>query len=80
MADLARQEGPEAPEDSEPSTTRPCQALEVYCVEMEAAGLMNNFPCLVIRGICDYADSYKNNDWQGYIAALAVAFAKELPL
>jgi nucleoside phosphorylase len=26
------------------------------CVEMEAAGLMNEFPCLVIRGICDYAD------------------------
>ncbi|KAK1254302.1 hypothetical protein MKX08_008297 [Trichoderma sp. CBMAI-0020] len=31
----------------------------VLCVEMEAAGLMDNFPCLVIRGICDYADSYK---------------------
>ncbi|BCS05560.1 uncharacterized protein AKAW2_81361A [Aspergillus luchuensis] len=29
----------------------------VLCVEMEAAGLMNNFPCVVIRGICDYADS-----------------------
>ncbi|KAI9764541.1 MAG: hypothetical protein M1840_008367 [Geoglossum simile] len=29
----------------------------VLCFEMEAAGLMNIFPCLVIRGICDYADS-----------------------
>jgi hypothetical protein len=29
----------------------------VLCFEMEAAGLMNSFPCLVIRGICDYADS-----------------------
>lgn len=48
------------------------------CVEMEAAGLMDNFPCLVIRGICDYADSYKNDDWQGYAAATAAAFAKEL--
>jgi nucleoside phosphorylase len=27
---------------------------QVLCVEMEAAGLMNSFPCLVIRGICDY--------------------------
>jgi nucleoside phosphorylase len=35
----------------------------VLCVEMEAAGLMNNFPCIVIRGICDYADSHKNKDW-----------------
>jgi hypothetical protein len=56
------------------------QELGVYCVEMEAAGLMNKFPCLVIRGICDYADSYKNNDWQGYAAAVAAAFAKELLL
>jgi nucleoside phosphorylase len=31
--------------------------------EMEAAGLMNSFPCLVIRGICDYADSHKNKRW-----------------
>jgi hypothetical protein len=30
----------------------------VLCFEMEAAGLMNSFPCLVIRGICDYADSH----------------------
>jgi nucleoside phosphorylase len=50
----------------------------VLCVEMEAAGLMNNFPCIVIRGICDYADSHKNKDWQEYAAAVAAAFAKEL--
>lgn len=52
--------------------------LGAYCVEMEAAGLMNNFPCLVIRGICDYADSHKNKEWQGYAAATAAAYAKEL--
>ncbi|KAL6901385.1 hypothetical protein GGI43DRAFT_404805 [Trichoderma evansii] len=50
----------------------------VLCVEMEAAGLMDTFPCLVIRGICDYADSHKNDTWQGYAAATAAAFAKEL--
>lgn len=50
---------------------------EVLCVEMEAAGLMNNFPCIVIRGICDYADSRKNKHWQEYAAAVAAAFAKE---
>jgi nucleoside phosphorylase len=32
----------------------------VLCFEMEAAGLMNSFPCLVVRGIYDYADSHKN--------------------
>jgi hypothetical protein len=48
------------------------------CFEMEAAGLMNNFPCLVIRGICDYADSHKNDQWQRYAAATASAYAKDL--
>lgn len=50
------------------------------CFEMEAAGLMNPFPCLVIRGICDYADSHKNDRWQRYAAATAAAYAKELLL
>ena len=36
------------------------QDLDLLCFEMEAAGLMDNFPCLVIRGICDYADTHKN--------------------
>jgi nucleoside phosphorylase len=45
---------------------------------MEAAGLMDRFPCLVIRGICDYADSHKNKRWQAYAAATAAAYAKEL--
>ncbi|KAJ5737299.1 uncharacterized protein N7483_002424 [Penicillium malachiteum] len=56
------------------------QDLGVHCVEMEAAGLMNDFPCVVIRGICDYADSHKNEEWQGYAAAVAAAYAKELLL
>ncbi|KAH7221739.1 hypothetical protein BKA60DRAFT_595591 [Fusarium oxysporum] len=51
---------------------------QFLCVEMEAAGLMDKFPCLVIRGICDYADSHKNDRWQRYAAATATAFAVEL--
>ncbi|KAF2469529.1 purine and uridine phosphorylase [Lindgomyces ingoldianus] len=50
----------------------------VLCFEMEAAGLMNSFPCLVIRGICDYSDSHKNKEWQGYAAMAAAAYAKDL--
>lgn len=50
----------------------------ILCFEMEAAGLMNTFPCIVIRGICDYADSHKNDQWQCYAAAAAAAYAKEL--
>ncbi|KAK4081239.1 uncharacterized protein Triagg1_2771 [Trichoderma aggressivum f. europaeum] len=54
------------------------QETEALCFEMEAAGLMMDFPCIVIRGICDYADSHKNNEWQGYAALAAAAYAKEL--
>ncbi|KAF2632955.1 purine and uridine phosphorylase, partial [Macroventuria anomochaeta] len=50
----------------------------VLCFEMEAAGLMNSFPCLVVRGVCDYADSHKNKRWQAYAAGTAAAYAKEV--
>ncbi|KAK4170773.1 nucleoside phosphorylase domain-containing protein [Triangularia setosa] len=52
--------------------------LNVLCFEMEAAGLMNNFPCIVIRGICDYSDSHKNDEWHKYAARTAAAYAREL--
>jgi nucleoside phosphorylase len=48
------------------------------CFEMEAAGLMQDFPCIVIRGICDYADSHKNKQWQGYATLAAASYTKEL--
>src|SRR6202041_2219606 len=51
---------------------------DVLCFEMEAAGLVNHFPCLVIRGICDYSDSHMNKEWQGYAAMAAAAYAKDL--
>ncbi|GMG26465.1 unnamed protein product [Aspergillus oryzae] len=50
----------------------------VLCFEMEAAGIMNAVPSLVIRGICDYADSHKNKLWQEYACATAAAYAKML--
>lgn len=50
----------------------------ILCFEMEAAGIMNAVPSLVIRGICDYADSHKNNLWQEYACATAAAYAKML--
>ncbi|KAL1387463.1 hypothetical protein HDK64DRAFT_330659 [Phyllosticta capitalensis] len=50
----------------------------VLCFEMEASGVMNHFPCIVIRGICDYSDTHKNKNWQGYAAMTAAAYAKQL--
>ena len=51
---------------------------DVLCFEMEAAGLMNHFPCLVIRGMCDYSDSHKNKEWQGYATMVAAAYTRDL--
>lgn len=50
----------------------------ILCFEMEAAGVINTLPTLVIRGICDYCDEDKNDVWQEYAAATAAAYARLL--
>lgn len=50
----------------------------VRCFEMEAAGLGNRFPCVIIRGIGNYSDDHKNDHWQDYATATAAAYAKDL--
>ncbi|KAK8137367.1 hypothetical protein PG984_005307 [Apiospora sp. TS-2023a] len=50
----------------------------VLCIEMEAAGVDASRPCLVVRGISDYADSHKSDVWQSYAAGNAVVFSREL--
>ncbi|KAL2157997.1 hypothetical protein VTH06DRAFT_4807 [Thermothelomyces fergusii] len=50
----------------------------ILCVEMEAGGMMETLPALVVRGICDYADNHKNKQWQPHAALAAAAYAKEL--
>ncbi|OAA74835.1 Nucleoside phosphorylase domain protein [Akanthomyces lecanii RCEF 1005] len=51
---------------------------DILCFEMEAAGILIEYPCIAIRGISDYSDSHKNDRWQYYAAATAAAAAKEL--
>lgn len=50
--------------------------FKAMCFEMEAAGLPDHTASLVIRGICDYADSHKNKEWQKYAAGVAAAYAR----
>lgn len=50
----------------------------VLCFEMEAAGALDDFPCMVIRGISDYCDSHKNDEWQPFAATTAAAYARQL--
>ncbi|KAE8346111.1 hypothetical protein BDV24DRAFT_177004 [Aspergillus arachidicola] len=57
---------------------RLARQLGIICFEMEAAGLMDHFTCLVIRGISHYAEFRKNDQWHGYATATAAAYAKEL--
>lgn len=49
---------------------------KVVAFEMEGAGVWDEVPCIVIKGVCDYADSHKNKGWQNYAAATAASVAK----
>jgi nucleoside phosphorylase len=48
----------------------------VIAFEMEGAGVWDKLPCVIIKGVCDYADSHKNKIWQEYAAATAAACMK----
>lgn len=57
--------------------------FKVRAVEMEASGLHNAAWLLgkdifVVRGICDYCDEHKNDDWQNYAALAAAAYTRAL--
>ncbi|KAL8366598.1 hypothetical protein RB595_010452 [Gaeumannomyces hyphopodioides] len=43
--------------------------------EMEGAGAWDEVPCIVVKGICDYADSHKSKLWQNFAAASAASVA-----
>ncbi|AEO57146.1 hypothetical protein MYCTH_2302980 [Thermothelomyces thermophilus ATCC 42464] len=50
----------------------------IIAFEMEAAGIWEHLSCLVVKGVCDYADSHKNKKWQDYAAATAASTAKAI--
>ena len=50
----------------------------IIAFEMEGAGVWDHFPSIVIKGVCDYADSHKNNQWRQYAAATAAACTRAL--
>lgn len=54
--------------------------MNILCYEMEATSVMDTLPCLPIRGISDYADGHKNDDWHLYAALSAATCARELLL
>ena len=55
----------------------------VKAVEMEGSGIADatwNYEIgyLVVRGICDYCDTNKGDNWQAYAAAVAAAYTRAL--
>jgi len=49
----------------------------IIAFEMEGEGVCKSFDSVVvIKGVCDYADSHKNKVWQPYAAITAAACAK----
>ncbi|KAK1236996.1 hypothetical protein MKX08_007944 [Trichoderma sp. CBMAI-0020] len=53
---------------------------DVIAFEMEGAGVWDEVPCIVVKGVCDYADSHKNKTWQPFAAATAAAVLKAMLL
>jgi ankyrin repeat protein len=49
---------------------------DIIAFEMEGAGVWEDLPCIIVKGVCDYADSHKNKIWQNYAAAAAASAAK----
>ncbi|KAJ5560391.1 hypothetical protein N7513_002790 [Penicillium frequentans] len=50
----------------------------VIAFEMEGAGIWDELPCIVVKAVCDYADSHKNKIWQDFAAATAASVTKAL--
>ncbi|UKZ68539.1 uncharacterized protein TrAtP1_009567 [Trichoderma atroviride] len=50
----------------------------VIAFEMEGAGIWEELPCIVVKGVCDYADCHKNKRWQNFAAATAASTLKAI--
>ncbi|KAL6886899.1 nucleoside phosphorylase domain-containing protein [Trichoderma evansii] len=50
----------------------------IIAFEMEGAGVWDEVPCIIVKGVCDYADSHKNKMWQPFAAATAASVLKAM--
>lgn len=50
--------------------------FDIICYEMEAAGIMRTISCLTVRGISDYSDGHKNDEWHSYAFAISGCMRK----
>ena len=52
------------------------EEARVIGFEQDGIGAWDIFPCVVIKGACDYADGHTNEVWERYAAATAAACMK----
>ena len=57
---------------------RLAQHHNIIALEMEGAGVWETMPCIIIKGVSDYADSHKDKKWQNFAAATAASATKAL--
>ncbi|KAF4452432.1 hypothetical protein F53441_4712 [Fusarium austroafricanum] len=57
---------------------RLAQAYNLIAFDMEAAGAWDDTPCIIVKGVSDYADSHKNKKWKNFAAATAAAVSRAL--
>lgn len=50
----------------------------VIAFEMEGAGIWEEAPTIIIKGVCDYADCHKSKRWQNFAAITAASAAKAI--
>ncbi|KAK5998902.1 hypothetical protein PT974_01286 [Cladobotryum mycophilum] len=51
----------------------------IVAFEMEGAGVWDVFPCIIVKGVSNYADSHRSNSiWKAYAAAAAATCAVSL--
>ncbi|TLD14369.1 uncharacterized protein PgNI_02690 [Pyricularia grisea] len=50
------------------------EEANIQCFKIKATGILNRFPYLIIRGICDYADTHINKNWQRFAAMAAATY------
>ncbi|KAK3940345.1 phosphorylase superfamily [Diplogelasinospora grovesii] len=63
---------------SAPDRDRIAEREGVIAFEMEGAGIWDRLPCIVVKGVCAYADSHRNKKWQDFAAATAASAARAI--
>ncbi|KAM5376341.1 hypothetical protein ACJZ2D_005563 [Fusarium nematophilum] len=54
------------------------QTEGVIAFEMEGAGVWRELPCIIVKGVCNYADSEKTKVWQDFAASMAAGTSKAI--